>query len=199
MQKVLYLIFALFILVADQLSKWAVLEHIIRPMSPDTLGHSLGLIEWLTSAPERLPFASMKILPFFNIVMVWNKGVSFGLFSNGADTGALWLSMLAIAIIIVFTVWLFRTDNKMQLFSIALVIGGAMGNVMDRLRFGAVADFLDFHAFGWHYPAFNISDSCIVIGVFLLIIQSINVRFDFQVPHFFIGEGLFADRRFRSL
>lgn len=172
MQKIPYLILALFFFIADQLSKWFVTEVMIRPILEKPDAQSLGLLEWLANAPAPMPFVSIEMLPFFNIVMVWNKGVSFGLFSQNTDYGPIMLSLLAVAIIIAFTIWLFRSNSKFDMIAIALVIGGAMGNIMDRVRFGAVIDFFDFHAFGWHYPAFNISDSCIVIGVFLLITRS---------------------------
>ena len=172
MNRIAYLIFALAVFIADQLSKWAVTELMIRPKLGESFGTSLPLRDWLASAPERLPFTSIEILPFFNIVMVWNKGISFGMFSKSSDYGPILLSLLSLVIVVIFVIWLFRSHSKIQLFSIALVIGGALGNVMDRLRFEAVVDFLDVHAFGYHWPAFNISDSCIVIGVFLLILQS---------------------------
>lgn len=172
MNRIAYLIFALAVFIADQLSKWAVTELMIRPKLGESFGTSLPLSDWLASAPERLPFTSIEILPFFNIVMVWNKGISFGMFSESSDYGPILLSLLSLVIVVIFVIWLFRSHSKIQLFSIALVIGGALGNVMDRLRFEAVVDFLDVHAFGYHWPAFNISDSCIVIGVFLLILQS---------------------------
>ena len=171
MYKISYLILALFFFIADQLSKWSVTEYMIRPQLEET-GPSLGLLEWYGASPSRLPFTSIEILPFFNIVMVWNQGVSFGMFSNGSAYGPFILSALSIAISIVFLIWLFRSTSKLQNFAIALVISGAIGNVIDRLRFGAVIDFIDVHAAGYHWPAFNIADSCICVGVFLLIIQS---------------------------
>jgi signal peptidase II len=105
--------------------------------------------------------------------MVWNKGVSFGLFNHDTDYGPLLLTSLSLVISAVFLVWLFRTNSAVQLCGIAMVIGGAIGNVIDRLRFGAVIDFLDFHAAGWHWPAFNLADSSIVIGIFILILYAI--------------------------
>jgi signal peptidase II len=112
------------------------------------------------------------VLPFFNIVMVWNKGVSFGLFNDFQAYGPIILSAMSVVIAAVFTVWLFRSTSKFQSFAIALVLSGAVGNVIDRIRFGAVVDFLDFHAYGYHYPAFNVADSCIVVGVVLLMIHA---------------------------
>lgn len=161
----------LFVL-ADQLSKWAVTEMMIRPALGPDAGAPLAFFAWLTGAPPRLPFAAVEVLPFFNIVMVWNKGVSFGLFNQGSDYGPLLLSFLSLVIAGIFLVWLFRTTSKLQGLAIAMVIGGAIGNVIDRARFGAVVDFLDVHISGYHWPAFNIADSCICVGVFLLIIYA---------------------------
>ncbi len=171
MQKFPYLILAFFLLVADQISKWAVSEQIIRPALEDG-GASLHFIDWMASAPQRLSFASIEILPFFNIVMVWNQGVSFGMLNNETAYGALLLSGLSLLISAVFLIWLFRSRSQLQCLAIGFVIAGAIGNVIDRVRFGAVVDFLDFHVAGFHWPAFNIADSCIFIGVFLLIVQS---------------------------
>ena len=172
MRKFPYLILALALFVLDQLSKWAITEFMIRP-AHDGAGPSLGIIEWYMSAATRLPFTSIEILPFFNIVMVWNQGVSFGMLSNNAAYGPILLGALSLIISTAFLVWLLRSHSKMQCFAIALVIAGAIGNVIDRARFGAVIDFLDFHVLGHHWPAFNVADSCICVGVFLLIIQSL--------------------------
>ena len=160
--------FALDLVILDQLSKWAVSEYLIRQE-----GGAIDLISWLLQAPERLPFHKIEVLPFFNLVMVWNQGVSFGLFNHDTDYGALVLIILALAISAGFTVWLFRSTHMLQMTGLALVIGGAIGNVIDRFRFGAVMDFLDFHAFGYHWPAFNVADSAIVIGVVVLMIHAL--------------------------
>lgn len=162
---------ALFIVLADQLSKWAVMEHVLRPLYPKD-PNPLGLIDWSVNAPERLPFLGMDILPFFNLVVVWNQGVSFGLLNNDTDYGPYLLIALSFAIVIGFVIWMFRTTNTVHHLGIAFVIGGAIGNVIDRFRFGAVFDFLDVHAFGFHWPAFNIADSAIFIGVFILMIYA---------------------------
>ncbi len=170
MRKIIFLAIAFDFLILDQLSKWAVTEFIIRPNVG--AGEPLDLVSWFLDAPERLGFTSIPVLPFFNIVMVWNKGVSFGLFNDFETYGPMILSGVSMVIAAVFTVWLFRSPSKFQSFAIALVLAGAIGNVIDRLRFGAVIDFLDFHAYGYHYPAFNVADSCIVIGVILLMIHA---------------------------
>ena len=184
MTKYMAFVLAFIVLVADQISKWAVTQFMIKPAIDvgylaKTELKSKGFFEWLTSADMLLQYTHIEILPFFNIVMVWNKGISFGLFNQSGQLGVWLMLALSSAIIIFFTIWMLRCTSRYMLICMALIIGGAIGNVIDRARFGAVVDFLDFHAFGYHYPAFNISDSAIVIGVFLLIIHS----FFFETQH----------------
>ena len=160
---------AILIVLMDQLSKWYVFERLLAPVSENPRA-PLGLMDWTAAAPERLPFTSMEVTPFFNIVSVWNFGVSFGMFRS--DTPYLLIGLAAI-ISVLFGIWLTRAENKAQVIALGMAIGGAVGNVIDRLRFGAVADFLDFHAFGWHYPAFNVADSCITLGIALLALDAL--------------------------
>lgn len=169
-RSAIFFIFAALMIVLDQVSKWAITEHVLRPASK---GSQFRFFEWLVNAPDRLGYTEITITPFFNLVMVWNQGVSFGLFSGGHDLMPLILSSLSLVVTVVFSIWLIRSDNPVQKTAIALVIGGAIGNVIDRARFGAVIDFLDVHAFGYHWPAFNIADSCIVVGIFMLITYSL--------------------------
>jgi signal peptidase II len=101
--------------------------------------------------------------------MVWNFGISFGLMSGG---GLILLGVIT-AIIIGFAVWMARASAKVEIVALAMIVGGALGNVADRLRFGAVADFLDFHWGGIHFPAFNVADAAISIGVVLLLLHGL--------------------------
>lgn len=162
---------AVFVIVADQLSKWAVMEQVLRPLYPID-PNSRVFLEWLVHAPERLPYLGLDVLPFFNLVVVWNQGISFGLFRNDHDYGPYFLIALSFIIAIGFFVWMFRTKSTANHIGIGLVIGGAIGNVIDRFRFGAVFDFLDFYIGDWHWPAFNIADSAICVGVFTLMIYA---------------------------
>lgn len=114
-----------------------------------------------------------EVTGFFNLVMVWNRGVSFGMFSNDSAIGPYILSTLAVGIAVFLFFWLRKAENRLVAAALGLVIGGALGNVIDRLRFGAVADFLDFHVAGYHWPAFNIADSAITVGVALLVFDSL--------------------------
>lgn len=167
MKKTFFFSLVPLLIIFDQVSKWFVSEHFIRGTEP------MGLMAWLMDAPDRLPYGEVAVLPFFNFVMVWNKGISFGLFNNETDYGPLILIVLSLLVTIWFGIWLTRCQNKMQCAGLVLVISGAVGNMIDRMRFGAVADFLDFHVFGYHWPAFNVADSCIVVGVVILMIHAL--------------------------
>lgn len=139
------------VVLLDQLSKWAI----------------MGLMR-----PPRV----IEVSPFFNLVVGWNRGVSFGLFNNDSPLNAWVLVLVALVIVVVLMIWLSKTDRLPIALGLGLVIGGAIGNVIDRLRFGAVFDFLDFHAFGFHWPAFNVADSGITVGALLLVVDSLFVH-----------------------
>lgn len=116
------------------------------------------------------PGTGITVTSFFNLVHVWNPGVSFGILKGLSP----WLlSGFALVVCGVLSVWLARADTRLLSSALGLTIGGALGNVIDRVRFGAVFDFLDFHAFGWHWPAFNVADSAISIGVVGLLLTSL--------------------------
>lgn len=156
---VLGLVAAVAIVVLDQLSKWAVTGLVIDPAC--------------VTPPVTQPGCAIALLPFFNLTLVYNAGVTFGL---GGGMGPLVLSALAIAISIGLVVWLRRADSLLLAIAIGGIIGGAVGNVIDRLRFGAVIDFLDVYIPGStlpHWPAFNLADSAIVVGVGLIIIDGL--------------------------
>ena len=112
-------------------------------------------------------------LPFFNIVLEWNNGVSFSMLANNSLVGRFLLIGLSLAITIYIIHLLKNEKDKLNRFSLILIIAGAFGNIFDRLRYGAVIDFLDFHWGIHHYPAFNIADTYICIGVGLIILNSI--------------------------
>jgi signal peptidase II len=109
---------------------------------------------------------------FFRLVMVWNTGVSFGLMASSPLPPWV-LSAVAVAVCVGLFIWLRRTDRPLTGWGIGLVMGGAIGNVIDRARWGAVFDFADFHVGRWHWPAFNVADSAIVVGVALMLIDSL--------------------------
>jgi signal peptidase II len=110
--------------------------------------------------------AGIEVLPFFNLVLLRNRGVSFGLL---ADLPWWALTILGFLAVTGLSVWLWRTDRKLDAAAIGLTIGGALGNIADRMQFGAVTDFLDFHVGVYHWPAFNFADISIVSGLALLL------------------------------
>lgn len=110
----------------------------------------------------------VNVTPFFDLVLLRNDGVSFGLLSGNV---AWWgLSLAALVIVAFLLRWLWREASSLNTVGLGLIIGGALGNVMDRFWHGAVTDFLDFHMSGWHWPAFNLADTAIFCGVTILII-----------------------------
>ena len=143
------LVVAALLILFDQATKWWIMAVVMQP-------------------PRIIP-----VTPFFNLVMVWNRGISFGLFDGDSAVNVWLLPIVALAIVVVLVVWLRRVQGRWLAFAIGLVIGGALGNVVDRLRFGEVADFLDFHVAGYHWFAFNLADSGITVGVTMLVLDSL--------------------------
>ena len=136
----------------DQLSKWWILNVIMVPAN------------------------TIPVTQFFNLVLVHNRGASFGIFSDAPGWASIALIVFALIISIVLAIWMWQAQETLLSVALGLVIGGAIGNVIDRIRFGAVVDFLDFHAGGWHWPAFNVADSAITLGVILLILDSLKTK-----------------------
>lgn len=135
------------IIVADQLTKWVVLASFANG--------------------ER-----REITGFLNLVLVYNKGAAFSMFADADGWQTPLLIAFALAAAGIVSYLIVRNPGKRLLcLGLALILGGALGNVIDRLRFGQVVDFLDFHAMGWHWPAFNVADSGITVGAALLILD----------------------------
>ena len=116
---------------------------------------------------------TLFVTPFFNLVLVFNRGAAFSFLAGAGGWQKWFFVVLALAISAWLAVLLRRhAGERLLSLSLSLILGGALGNVVDRLRFGAVADFLDFHAAGWHWPAFNVADSAITVGVALMLWHS---------------------------
>ena len=119
------------------------------------------------SAGEGVPVTS-----FFNLVLVYNRGAAFSFLSDASGWQTPLLIAFAVIAIGIVSVLLVRTpERRMLCTGLALILGGALGNVIDRLRFGQVVDFLDFHVGTWHWPAFNVADSAITVGAVILILD----------------------------
>ena len=136
------------IVLVDQITKWAVLGYFASR------------------------FPRVEITDFFNLVLVFNKGAAFSMFADAAGWQTPLLAAFALAAAAIVSVLIVRNPGRGLLcFGLALILGGALGNLIDRLRFGHVVDFLDFHALGWHWPAFNVADSAISVGAVILILE----------------------------
>jgi len=140
---------AVLVVILDQISKWVILTQVMDP-----------------------PVA-ITVLPIFDLVLAWNRGVSFSMFSSDADHAPYLLAGFAVLVAGMLGIWLSRVKTPLPAVGLGLVIGGALGNVVDRLRFGAVVDFLYFHYAGWGWPAFNLADSAITVGVALLLLDGL--------------------------
>jgi signal peptidase II len=125
---------------------------------------------------ERIFGGRETVTSFFNLALTYNRGISFGLFNGGAGLNALVFSLAAAAIVAVLIYWLSRASSPFLAVAIGLIIGGAVGNVIDRLRLGAVVDFLDFHYGALHWPAFNLADSAICVGVGIVLLDGLLRR-----------------------
>jgi len=144
------------------------------------LGLAIGiiLIDQLTkiTIEQRFQFGDVKpVTGFFNVVLAYNKGAAFSFLASASGWQGGFLIAIAIAAS-VFILYLLARHGHQRLFALALamILGGALGNVIDRIVYGHVIDFLDFHWGGWHWPAFNLADSAIVGGAALLIVDELR-------------------------
>ena len=121
---------------------------------------------------ERLP-----VTGFFNMVLVFNKGAAFSFLAGASGWQTpVFAAISSIAAVVITVLILRNSGNRMLCAALGLILGGALGNLWDRLLWGHVVDFLDFHAAGWHWPAFNVADSAISVGAVLLILESFVKR-----------------------
>lgn len=150
-------IVGLVVLAADQISKWWVLN--------------------VLNLPE---LRQVVLLPVLNLTMVWNRGVTFGLLNGFAAWSSVALAVVALCVVAALGAWLWRAESRLSAIAIGAIAGGAIGNVLDRIRFGAVVDFIHAHIetrwgdYSWY--VFNVADSAIVCGVAALIIEALFGR-----------------------
>ncbi len=134
------------------------------------------LTKWLILAVF-MPGEVREVTSFFNLVLVFNKGAAFSFLASASGWQTPLFAAVAIAAAIIVSVLLARgAGSRFFKLGLALILGGALGNLWDRLQYGQVVDFLDFHAFGWHWPAFNVADAGISVGAVLLIIDGFLIR-----------------------
>ncbi|WP_134494236.1 signal peptidase II [Microvirga pakistanensis] len=114
----------------------------------------------------------VEFAPFINLIVVWNRGISYGLFQQDGDLGRWVLIVVSILASIGLSIWILRTQARLLAASLGLIVGGAIGNVIDRLAYGAVFDFIQFHVGTWSWYVFNVADAAIVAGVVGLLYDS---------------------------
>ncbi|MEX0429990.1 signal peptidase II [Spiribacter insolitus] len=140
---------AVVVLVADQLTKWMAL-----------------------SALE--PYQPVSLLPVLNLTLAFNAGAAFSFLADGGGWQRWLLSGVAVAVGVYLLIWLRGLDagKRLEVIGLGLILGGAVGNLVDRLRLGGVIDFIDVHVGGWHWPAFNVADSAITLGVVAVLVTA---------------------------
>jgi signal peptidase II len=114
----------------------------------------------------------VELAPFVNLIVVWNRGISYGLFQQNSDFGRWVLIAVSILAAIGLSLWIRRAAGRVLALSLGLIVGGALGNVIDRLAYGAVFDFIQLHVGSWSWYVFNVADAAIVAGVFGLLYDS---------------------------
>ncbi|MFP4536986.1 MAG: signal peptidase II [Dichotomicrobium sp.] len=143
---------ALLALGLDQLSKW-----------------------WLIHVYDLPDRGTVTVAPFVDLVMLWNPGISYGLFAQHTEFGRMILIGFAVLASLALLVWIARTDNRLLAVSLGLIVGGALGNAIDRAIYGAVADFVSLHAYGFYWYVFNVADAAIVVGVVGMLCDTVLV------------------------
>ena len=152
-----YYLIAAVIIITDQLSKWAAVKYLIT--------------------------GPIVVAPFFNLSLVFNSGGAFGFLSGASG----WQNLFFVVVAIIVCFWIIamvrrlNTSDTQTLLGLLLVFGGAIGNVIDRLRQGYVVDFIDLHYENWHWPAFNVADSAITIGAVLLVLDAFGIVYGKRV------------------
>jgi len=154
-------------------------------MNPFRLGVLVAVLAFAADQAHKLymlgPFdiaakGRVALAPFMDLVLVWNEGVSYGLFAQGSDGGRWLLIGVGIAGAALFSWWLWRVERVLPAIALGLIIGGALGNVVDRFAYGAVADFFLFHVGDFEWYVFNLADVWIVAGVIGMILAWLTER-----------------------
>tara|TARA_R110000868_G_scaffold153698_17_gene379336 strand:- start:3033 stop:3569 length:537 start_codon:yes stop_codon:yes gene_type:complete len=156
------LVIATIALIADQVSKYVMVDLVMRP-------------EGITGTPY-FSGKVIDILPIFQLRMAWNTGISFSLFDSGT-TLTIAALLIVQSLIMATVIWyMWQMDRRWMQAACGFIIGGGLGNIVDRVTMGAVADFLHFYWGDWHFPTFNVADTCITIGVIMWLLDAFVVH-----------------------
>lgn len=131
---------------------------------------------WVLNVLHLADLRQVVLLPVLNLTMVWNRGVTFGLLNGFGAWSHLALAAVALVVVVAIGVWLRRADSGLTAVALGAIAGGAVGNVIDRLRFGAVVDFIHAHVGDWSWYVFNIADAAIVCGVAALVLDGLRPK-----------------------
>ncbi|MBV1834664.1 signal peptidase II [Novacetimonas pomaceti] len=140
------------------------------------LGLDQATKHWILHGYDLPGRQSVALMPGLNFTMVWNHAITFGMLGGVGTAGRIIFSVVALGIVALLGVWAARTPRPWVAGALGAIMGGAVGNVIDRLQFGAVVDFVHLHAYGWSWPVFNLADAAIDCGVAVLIIDNLFDR-----------------------
>jgi signal peptidase II len=159
-------------------------DYLYGPLTRD--GFTIALVTLLLDQASKLWLlfgynlagrGRVPLLPFFDLVLTWNRGISYGMFQQDTTLGRFVLLGITLGAVVLLWLWLARATNRLMALSLGLIIGGALGNAIDRLAYGAVADFALFHittaSFTFNWYVFNLADAAIVAGVAGLLYDSL--------------------------
>ena len=152
-------------------------SSLLRPaLAVLVLGFALDQISklWVLFGTDLPEGGIIQVAPFLDFVLVWNRGISYGLLQQDSGIGRWGLVVFTVVAAIVLTVWMVKADRRLVAVSLALIVSGAVGNLVDRVVHGAVVDFVYFHALGFSWYVFNLADTWIVAGVLGLLYDSIR-------------------------
>ena len=156
------LVIATLALFADQASKYVMVELVMRPDSITGTPYFTGKV--------------IEILPVFQLRMAWNTGISFSLFDSGTVLTIVALTFVQVTIAVTVAWYMWQMDRRWMQAACGFIVGGGFGNIIDRVTMGAVADFLHFYWGDWHFPTFNLADTCITIGVVMWLLDAFVVH-----------------------
>lgn len=131
---------------------------------------------WILYGLDLRRVGDVRVLPWLDFTMVWNHGITFGIFNGDSAMGSWVLVAIAVVVIALLWAWLVRAESLVVAGALGAIAGGAVGNILDRLRWGAVEDFIHAHAFGYSWYVFNVADAAIVCGVAVLVLDGLRRR-----------------------